>query len=101
MEASGKTPTIPFTPARAVEEQLAIHSHRTWCMSNINLLAPISVPMWKLWASLSDAKIKASEDIALSRIGLLKDPILLPNAFPLAMFDHHKCTTTKVQVLAK
>jgi hypothetical protein len=101
LEASGRGPAIPFTPARAVEEQLASRSHRTWCVSNINLLAPISIPMWKLWASLSDVEVKASEDKALNRLDLLKDPIMIPNAFPLAMFDHHKCTTTKVQVLAK
>jgi hypothetical protein len=59
-------------------------------VSNINLLAPISIPMWKLWASLSDTEIKVSEDRALSRVGLLKDPIMIPNAFPLVMFDHHK-----------
>jgi hypothetical protein len=101
LEASGRGPAIPFTPARAVEEQLASRSHRTWCVSNINLLAPISIPMWKLWASLSDVEVKASKDKALNRLDLLKDPIMIPNAFPLAMFDHHKCTTTKVQVLAK
>jgi hypothetical protein len=52
-------------------------------------------------ASLFDAEIKACEDEALSRKDLLKEPIMIRNAFLLAMFDHHKCTTTKVQVLVK
>jgi cation transport regulator ChaC len=82
LEASGRGSAIPFIPPRALEEQLASRSHRTWCVSNINLLAPISIPMWQLWASLSDAEVKASEDRALNRVGLLKDPIMIPNAFP-------------------
>jgi hypothetical protein len=57
--------------------------------------------MWKLWAFLFDVEVKASEDKALSHTKLLKDPIMIPNAFPLTMFDHHKCTITKVQILTK
>jgi hypothetical protein len=96
-----KGPAILFTLLRVVEEQLALSSHRTWCISNINLLAPISISMWKLWAFLFDVEVKASEDKALSHTKLLKDPIMIPNAFPLTMFDHHKCTITKVQILTK
>jgi hypothetical protein len=48
LEASGKGPAIPFLPCRAVEEQLSLKAHRTWCLSNINLLALITVAMWKM-----------------------------------------------------
>lgn len=101
LEASGKGPSIPFLPPRAVEEQLGNRNHRTWCLSNINFLAPISIPMWKTWAFISDDEVKACEGKALSYEGLLKEGVLIPNAFPLAMFDHHKCTTIAVQVLCK
>jgi hypothetical protein len=84
-----------------MEEQLATCNHKTWCVSNIILLAPINIPLWKLWASLSNAKVNACEDKALSHKDLLKEPIMISNAFPMAMFDHHKCTTTKVQILVK
>ena len=101
LEASGKGPSIPFLPPRAVEDLLATRSHRTWCVNNINLLAPITVPMWKMWANMDDKEIKICEDRALNRLYMQKEAVLIPNAFPLAMFDHHKCTTTKVQVLVK
>lgn len=101
LEATGRGPAIPFLPPRAVEEQLSTRSHRTWCINNINLLAPITTSMWKMWAFLSDIDVKRCEDKALSREGLLREPVIIPNAFPLALFDHHKCTSTKVQVLVK
>ena len=101
LEASGKGPTIPFVPPRAVEELLASRGHRTWCFKNINLLAPITTSMWKTWANLSDAEIKAAEDRMLSCANILKEPAVLANAFPLALFDNHKCTTTKILIHAK
>jgi hypothetical protein len=101
LEASGRGPAIPFLPARAVEDQLNTKSHRTWCLNNINLMAPITIPMWKIWAYLSDQEVKRCEERALNCENLLREPIILSNAFPLALFDHHKCNTTKIQVLAK
>ena len=101
VEAAGKGPCIPFLPSRAVEQLLATRAHRTWCLQNANLLAPISILMWKFWGNLSDAEVKKCEEQALSCTGLLKIPVVIPNAFPLAMYDHHKCTSTTVQVLIK
>ena len=48
LEAIGRGPAIPFLLPRAVEEQLSNRSHRTWCINNINLLAPITTSMWKM-----------------------------------------------------
>jgi hypothetical protein len=64
-EASGKGPAIPFLPPRTVEVRLNSRSHRTWCLNNINLLAPIPTAVWKVWANLSEADIKSCEDKAL------------------------------------
>ena len=101
LEASGKGPAIPFVPPWAVEELLASRGHRTWCLKNINLLAPITTSMWKAWENLSDAEIKVAEDRTLSCANILKEPAVLANAFPLALFDNHKCTTTKILLHAK
>lgn len=101
LDAIGKGPAIPFLPSRAVEEQLASRSHRTWCLKNINLLAPISIPMWKIWADISDAEATACEEKAISCVGMFKEPQELVNAFPIALYDHHKCTTTTIKVHAK
>jgi hypothetical protein len=101
LEASGKGPAIPFLPCRAVEDHLALKAYNTWCLSNINLLAPITVAMWKMWVNLSDSEVKVAEERALHRWNLMKEPFMIPHAFPLAMFDHHKCTSTQVLVLVK
>jgi hypothetical protein len=50
---------------------------------------------------MKDEEVKFYEDKALNRVNLHRDPVFIPNAFPLAMYDHQKCTTTKVQVLVK
>jgi hypothetical protein len=66
IDASGKGPAIPFLPPRTIEVRLNTRSHRTWCLNNINLLAPIPNSVWKVWANLSEGEIKACEDRALS-----------------------------------
>jgi hypothetical protein len=101
LEATGRGPAIPFLPARAVEDQMNTRSHHTWCLSNINLMAPITIPMWKIWVYLSDQEVKRCKERALNCQNMLREPIILSNAFPLSFFDHHKCNTTKIQVLAK
>jgi hypothetical protein len=101
LEAAGKGPAIPFVPDHAVEEQLASHSHRTWCLKNINLLAPISLSMWKIWVDISDSEAAACEERALSCMGMLKEPQVMANAFPIAVYDHHKCTSPVIKIHAK
>ena len=65
LDASSKGPTIPLLPPRTVEVCLNSRSHRTWCLNNINLLAPIPPTMWKVWGNLSDVEMKACEDKAV------------------------------------
>jgi hypothetical protein len=57
--------------------------------------------MWKIWANISDSEATTCEERALSCIGLLKEPQEMVNAFPIAVYDHHKCTTTIIKVHAK
>ena len=100
-DASGRGPAIPFLPRRAVEVRLNTRSHRTWCLNNINLLAPIPTSVWKVWANLSDANIKTCEDRALTSATQAAEGLAVANAFPLALFDHHKCTTMSIKLHAK
>jgi hypothetical protein len=101
LEAAEKGPATPFLPERAVEEQLASRSHRTWCLKNINLLAPISLSMWKIWADISDSEAVAYEERALSCMGMFKEPQVMAHAFPIAIYDHHKCTSSIIKIHAK
>jgi hypothetical protein len=101
LDASGKGPAVPFLPPRAVEVRLNNRSHRTWCLSNINLLAPVPTSIWKVWANLSEQEVKACEDKALNTASQVNDAHPIANAFPLALFDHHKCTTTSIWLHAK
>lgn len=100
-DASGKGPAIPFLPPRTVEVRLNARSHRTWCLNNINLLAPIPAAVWKLWGNLSEGDMKACEDKAINGSSPLAQGHSIANAFPLALYDHNKCTTTTVLVHVK
>lgn len=102
LEATRKGHSIPLVPSRAVEDQLAEKHHRMWCLRNINLLAPISTPMYKLYANLTDSEVTACEKRALTCMGTFgTKPQELINAFPIALYDHHKCTSLRVNVHAK
>ena len=100
-ESAGKGPSIPFMPPRPVEERLNACSHRTWYLCNINLLAPIPVSVWKIWSNLSDSNVKHWESKALSTASQSAESHAIANAFPLAMYEHHKCTTTSILLHAK
>jgi hypothetical protein len=100
-DSSGKGPSIPFLPSRIVEVRLNTRSHRTWCLNNINLLAPIPSSIWKIWANLSKSEVKACKEKALSTSSLLVEAHPIANAFPLALFDNHKCSTTAIMLHVK
>jgi hypothetical protein len=100
-ETAGRGLAIPFLPPRMVEVRLNSWSHRTWCLQNINLLAPIPVSVWKIWANLTEVEIKNCEDKALSMNSSLPEGTTIANGFPLALYEHHKCNTTSVKVHAK
>jgi hypothetical protein len=101
LDASGKGPDIPFLPPRTVEVRLNTRSHRTWCLNNINLLAPIPLAVWKVWGNLSEGDMKSCEKKAVNSSSPLIQGHAIANAFPLALFDHNKCTTSSVLVHAK
>ena len=96
-----KGPLVPVKPPRCVELLVADHQHRMWAIGNTNLMAPISVQMWKTWAGLSDAEIEQCKQQALNNIGVLRAPVDLLPAFSLNMFEHSKCTTNEVKLHTK
>ena len=96
-----KGPLVPVKPPRCVELLVAEHQHRMWAIGNTNLLAPISIPIRKTWAGLSDAEIEQCKQHALNNIGVLRAPVDLLPAFPLNMFEQSKCTTTEVKLHSK
>ena len=94
-------PLVPVKPPRCVELLVAEHQHRMWAIGNTNLMAPISIMMWKTWAGLSDSEIEQCKQQALNNIGVLRAPVELLPAFSLNMFEHSKCTTTEVKLHTK
>lgn len=99
--SSGKGPSVPFVPTRAIEEQLAFKGYRCWGLPNINLLAPISINMWKTWSHLTDGEMETLRNNAIYGTGVLKEAQLIPHNFPLALFDHQKCPLPTVRVHTK
>ena len=99
--ASGKGPVVPLLPPRSVKDQVALKAHRCWALSNINLLAPISIPMWQAWANLSSKEVESLKSNAVNNVGMLKDPQDIRGSFSLSMFDHHKCSTPDIKVHTK
>jgi hypothetical protein len=57
LEASGLGPLVLWLPPRQLELRLGGLENRMWMHPNINHLAPITVEMWKCWASLSEQEI--------------------------------------------
>ena len=97
----GKGPTIPLMPHRTMKIRLNTHSHRTWYLSNFNLLAPLPILVWKTWANLIEGEVKACEERAVNIGSFTLEGQLILNAFLLVLCDHHKCTTTFVRVHTK
>jgi hypothetical protein len=92
---------VPLKPPRSVELLVTDFQHRMWAIGNTNLMAPISIPMWKAWTGFSDQEVECCKKQALNNIGVLRAPMDLMHAFPLNMFDHSKCTTLDVKLHTK
>lgn len=101
LQASGRGPTVPFTPHRSVEDQVALKNHQCWKLPNINLLAPITVNMWKTWADISIEEMKVLESNAIHGAALLREAQDIPNGFSLALSDPQKCPTPDVKIHTK
>ena len=61
--------------------------HRMWAVDSTNLIAPISIPMWKTWVGMTENKVESCKKQTMNNIGVLRAPIDLMHAFPLTMFD--------------
>ena len=100
-DSTNRGPAIPFLLARTVEVRMNTRLHRTWCLNNINLLAPISISVWKIWANLSNSMVKACEDKTLNAKTQTVESQIIANAFPLTLYEHYKCTTSAISVHTK
>ena len=83
-----KGPVVPVKPPRCVELLVADHQHRMWAIGNTNLLAPITIPMWKTWAGISENELEHCKKQALNNVGVLRAHVDLIPAFSLNMFEH-------------
>lgn len=101
LTSSGNGPEIPFTPARSIEYDVSQKGHRCWALPNINLLAPISIDMWRTWINLSPNEVEALKTNVVHNAAILKDPQNIPNSFPLALYDYHKCHTMELKIHTK
>ena len=98
---TSKGPVVPIKPCRSVELLVTEYQHRMWAVGNTNLIAPISIPMWKAWTGMTKNEIESCKKQAMSNVGVLRAPIDLMHAFPLTMYDHSKCTTLEVKLHTK
>ena len=69
--------------------------NRMWMHPNVNHLAPITVEMWKCWASLSDQEIAIPISNAVNNERPLKNRCKLTAAFPISAYDPKKCNITE------
>jgi hypothetical protein len=65
---ASKGPLVPIKPSRSVELLVADFQHRMWAVGNTNLLAPISIPMWKAWVGLSKNEVESYKKQAMNKI---------------------------------
>ena len=95
LEASGLGPSVPWLPPRQLELRLGGLENRMWMHPNINHLAPITIDMWKCWASLSDQEIAICISNAVNNEQPLKNGCKLTAAFPISDYDPKKCPITE------
>lgn len=95
LEASGLGPSVPWLPPRQLELRLGGLENRMWMHPNINHLAPITIEMWKCWASLSDQEIAVAISNAVNNEQPLKNGCKLTAAFPISAYDPKKCNITE------
>jgi hypothetical protein len=57
----------------SVRRAVSIMFSQNMVSEKLNLLAPIIVPMWKIWPDISDSEAVACEECALNCISLMKE----------------------------
>lgn len=95
LEASGLGPSVPWLPPRQLELRLGGLENWMWMHPNINHLAPITVDMWKCWASLSEQEVAVCISNAINNEQPLKNGCKLTAAFPISAYDPKKCSITE------
>lgn len=91
LESSGLGLSIPWLPPRQLGLRLGGLENRMWMHPNINHLAPITLEMWKCWASLSDEEVAMAVSYASSNEQPFKNGCMLTAAFPISAYDPKKC----------
>ena len=92
LETSGLGPSVPWLPPRQLEVCLGGLENRMWMHPNINHLAPITIEMWKCWASLSDQEMAIAVNNVVNNEQPLKNGCKFTVAFPISAYDPKKCT---------
>ena len=92
---------IPFIPPRAVEDLVTQKHHQVWTIGNLNLMAPITLSMWRVWANLSVEEIQACEAAAQNNTTFISGIHKLLHPFSLSLYRFGKCATEEVQILTK
>lgn len=85
---------VPLKLPRCIELLIVEYHHKMWATKNTNMLASITVQMWKTRVGLTDGDIDNFKKQVLSNVDVLRAPIDLLPAFSLNMFEHSKCTNT-------
>ena len=79
---SSKGPIVPIRPSRSVELLVADFQHCMWAVGNTNLISPISIPMWKAWAGLSDSEVESYKKQAMKQYRNAESVYRLATCFP-------------------
>lgn len=101
LSRSSDSLSIPFIPPRAVEDLVAQRHHRVWTIGNLNVLAPIPISVWRVWANLKPEEIETCEKAAQHNNTFINGAHKLLHSFSLSLFRFGKCSTPEVQVLVK
>jgi hypothetical protein len=69
--SSSKGPVVSSTPRCQVEYLGGKKEHRCWALTNIDLLAPFTIPMWQTWLNLNTKEVEQLKKNAIYGSSLL------------------------------
>lgn len=86
-------PFIPLNPPCFIEWESSRVDYCMWRIPNINNLAPISIDMWRSWASLSTNDIKLCQANALRGFSWIETSPPITTCWPMTVFGapKYKC----------
>jgi hypothetical protein len=79
---TSKGPIVPIKSSKSIELLVADFQHRMWAVGNTNLIASISIPMWKAWVGMSDNEVEGCKKQTMNIVGVLRAPMIS------CMFSH-------------